>query len=437
MDSTFDCIVIGGGIAGLGAALTIKDAGRTVCVLEKDRRVGGRMTTDRMDGYIIDRGVTILGDGFRNMKALIKRFTLQKHVSPIKFSFALVDGSERKMFRAKRVDDLLFAKGLKFSTRIASAKLGLDVMLHSNKLFHGMSDKLGALDDESVSDYTRRISGSELHAKLLSPALSCAFGGHFEESSKIILLQTVRNLLFNGSWTVDAGVDLIPEAIARQLDVKLNCSVTSIEYVNDKVEVKTIGGNSYTAKSIVFALPGHLVPAFCKQLPEDLITTLTATRYGKMTNVHLGIDKVPDESYMGMGMADHRNGNFILELEHNRCRKLCPPGRSMVSAFWWDSEESVMSAKSNGKLIEESMVAMEKCLTGKTPRVGLTHVVRWDIGIAHFPVGRLSQMGALRNEMKNWSLPLQLCGDYMDGLSCEGALQTGIEAGNNIVRYLK
>jgi len=55
-----DVIVIGGGIAGVAAALRLKDCGLDPLVLEAESRVGGRMTTDRVNGFVIDRGVTLL-----------------------------------------------------------------------------------------------------------------------------------------------------------------------------------------------------------------------------------------------------------------------------------------------------------------------------------------------------------------------------------------
>jgi monoamine oxidase len=233
-----------------------------VCVLEKENRVGGRMTTDRMNGFIIDRGVTVLGDEFGNMKKIVKRFSLQKYVSPIRFSFGLVEGDKRISFRAKRIDDLLFYPGLQWSTRMAIAKLGMDVMLKSNKLFHGLSSKHGEMDDESVAQYMDRLNGDELKNKILSPGMTCAFGGHFEENSKLILLQTVRNILLANSWTIDVGVDLIPETMAKQVPVKLNCTVASIEYQTNGVSVKTTSGETYFSKAAVIALPGDKVRLF-------------------------------------------------------------------------------------------------------------------------------------------------------------------------------
>jgi phytoene dehydrogenase-like protein len=55
-----DVIVIGAGLAGLSAAHHLTDAGLTVTVLEAADRAGGRMATDTVDGFRLDRGPQLL-----------------------------------------------------------------------------------------------------------------------------------------------------------------------------------------------------------------------------------------------------------------------------------------------------------------------------------------------------------------------------------------
>ncbi len=54
MSEVFDAAVVGGGIAGLTAALTLASAGRRVAVLEQDRQLGGYVTSFRRRGYTFD-----------------------------------------------------------------------------------------------------------------------------------------------------------------------------------------------------------------------------------------------------------------------------------------------------------------------------------------------------------------------------------------------
>lgn len=52
----YDVIVVGAGIAGLTCALRLQEEGLQVKVLESTNRVGGRLRSDREDGFIFDHG---------------------------------------------------------------------------------------------------------------------------------------------------------------------------------------------------------------------------------------------------------------------------------------------------------------------------------------------------------------------------------------------
>lgn len=58
--TSVDAVVVGAGLAGLAAARHLQDAGRTVRVLEASDGVGGRVRSDRVDGYVLDRGFQVL-----------------------------------------------------------------------------------------------------------------------------------------------------------------------------------------------------------------------------------------------------------------------------------------------------------------------------------------------------------------------------------------
>jgi phytoene dehydrogenase-like protein len=59
MEKHAEVIIIGAGIAGITAAKVLKAAGKSVLLLEASDRVGGRVRTDEVDGYLLDRGFQV------------------------------------------------------------------------------------------------------------------------------------------------------------------------------------------------------------------------------------------------------------------------------------------------------------------------------------------------------------------------------------------
>ncbi len=55
---TVDVTVVGGGISGLACARAVTDAGGTARVLDRGRRVGGRLSSRTIDGRAVDLGAS-------------------------------------------------------------------------------------------------------------------------------------------------------------------------------------------------------------------------------------------------------------------------------------------------------------------------------------------------------------------------------------------
>ncbi|MEC8641649.1 MAG: FAD-dependent oxidoreductase [Pseudomonadota bacterium] len=57
---TVDILIIGSGMAGLAAARLAQAAGRSVCIFDKGRRIGGRVSTRRAAGFTFNHGAQFL-----------------------------------------------------------------------------------------------------------------------------------------------------------------------------------------------------------------------------------------------------------------------------------------------------------------------------------------------------------------------------------------
>lgn len=81
--SRVDVVVVGAGLAGLSAARVAADAGRSVAVLEAADGVGGRVRTDVVDGFRLDRGFQVLLTAYPEVERQLDLAALQmRHFAP-------------------------------------------------------------------------------------------------------------------------------------------------------------------------------------------------------------------------------------------------------------------------------------------------------------------------------------------------------------------
>jgi len=70
MPNSSDVLIIGAGLAGLSAAITLQEAGRDVRVIDSSDRPGGRVTSDIIDGFICDRGFQLVNANYPALQDL-------------------------------------------------------------------------------------------------------------------------------------------------------------------------------------------------------------------------------------------------------------------------------------------------------------------------------------------------------------------------------
>ena len=65
-----DVVIVGAGLAGLAAAIHLNAAGRDVAIVESSDGVGGRVRTDIVDGFLLDRGFQVLLTAYPEAKRM-------------------------------------------------------------------------------------------------------------------------------------------------------------------------------------------------------------------------------------------------------------------------------------------------------------------------------------------------------------------------------
>ena len=76
MTTRHDVVVVGAGLAGLAAARQLAIYGADVAVVEAADQVGGRVRTDHVDGFTLDRGFQLYNPAYPEAARVLDHETL-------------------------------------------------------------------------------------------------------------------------------------------------------------------------------------------------------------------------------------------------------------------------------------------------------------------------------------------------------------------------
>jgi squalene-associated FAD-dependent desaturase len=212
-------LVIGGGVAGIAAALLLRDRGRQVTLLESRSQLGGRAFSlaDEALGYEVDNGPHVLLGCYRRFRWLLRRL-----------------GSEERFARPRALAVHYQASGgracslrlsrLPCALAFPSALLRLESLRWSERLaaLRGLWGVLrGAKDGESLEQWIgRRRQGGAPRQHLWDPLCRAMMNTEPGSASAALFLRTLRRA-FAGSaagaamWCAAAPWSAIVDQPAR------------------------------------------------------------------------------------------------------------------------------------------------------------------------------------------------------------------------------
>ena len=283
--AVYDCIIIGAGYAGLSAAKTLKDANKTVLLLEARDRVGGRVITQRHDdGTYVDLGGSFLGRNQPRMYAFAKEFGIETFD-------AYTPGKNIMVYRGKQTP----YKGL--IPPIAFWEL-LDIHLAIRR-FENMARTVNTdepwktnnavqLDNMTLAEWIHQHCWTKVAREMMTVAAETIWGARPMEMSALhAFFYTKAGVDLTTLLTSDKGAQdqlikgggqTIADRIHAELgddSVRTSEPVMSIhqnkdDTADDVVTVVTSKG-SYEARRVIFAIPPPQVlrVSFSPPLPHQ------------------------------------------------------------------------------------------------------------------------------------------------------------------------
>lgn len=452
MIATTDCdvVVIGAGISGLMAALTLEAEGLSVRVLEAQDRTGGRIHSMQQLGDNAEAGATYIGAGYRRFIALAERFGIPLiDVTPILQFFReqeLALGGE--IIRQKDWPDHPANPFPEGDRELMPWNYHRVLTLRENPLEQPsdwLDDRHRHLD-VSMRDWMHGLGLGDDVVRI-GYGINTTFGSDADDVSALVMLfraafsKAQRRLATGDSLglTVERGVQRVPDAMAAALSspVELNREVLAIENARDRVVVTTADGRKLSARRAVCALPFAALRAIpidppihgpqaeaINELPHQAITQVFLAPKRPFWDDDGHAPSLFTDSLAGMVTAV-RSGTSPDEISHFSCWVIGPKAAAIERLPEADAGAAVIGA----------IEALRPASAGQLELIGLKSWGgdRFAGGAwAYFRPGQVRRFAA---DMATPNGRIHFCGEHLalSGRGLEGALESAETAASEVL----
>jgi phytoene dehydrogenase-like protein len=412
LKSNPDVVIVGGGLAGLACARHLQQHGSSFQIIEASDGLGGRVRTDRVAGFLLDRGFQVLQTAYPEAQRVLDYAKLDLHTF---FPGAVIHIDDQSYRVADPLRMPLAAFESLFSP-IGTLSDKIRLLALRQRLRRQSIDSIFKSEERTTFD---ALQHEGLSPTIVSTLLRPFLRGIFLEKglkTSSRMFEFVFKMFADGHGALPAnGMGAIPDQLASTLpseSIRLNTRVVSVSPNSVTLEY----GEQLKPRAVVVATEG---PEACRLIPEldPVVSCSTTCMYF-----------VADYDPLGSPiLALNGDGSGVINnvcVPSSVAPSYAPAGSSLISV-------SILGIPDeDNKRLETTVRSQLKSWFGPEVdswRIFRTYRIRHALPSQAFP--------ALDKPQRPVRLQqgLYVCGDHRDTASIQGALVSGRRTAETIL----
>lgn len=463
-------LIIGGGISGLATAYSLQrlstetDLPIRGTVIERSNAFGGKITTYRQDGFVIEGGP----DSFLAQKPYILALCNELGLADRLVPPQPIPRGTRVLHRGRLVavpDGVMlvaptklwpFVKTPLFSW-LGKLRMGMDLLIPPRR-----SDA-----DESVASFIRRRLGSEALDRLAQPLMA---GIHVADPERLSMQAAFPRLVLaecqhgglirglraqpkpgpaakpgsgSGFLTLSGGMGELIDALTARLDPEMLCSGQEARRLEadrtadqPRFRITLEDGTDLVADAVVLATPANVTAKLVSTLSPELASALGQIRYVSTATISLGYRRPEVQGLMqGSGFVVPRSeGRAITAVTWSSAKfaDRAPADQILLRAFIGGDGKQQLVELDESALIQLVRTELQGIL-GIVGEPTIAKVFRWPEAIPQYDVGHIARISALEGLLPPG---IFLVGAAYHGVGIPDCAITARETAQKVASYL-
>jgi phytoene dehydrogenase-like protein len=426
----FDVAIVGAGLAGLCCAVRLEQAGLSVKLLEAEDAPGGRIRTDQVDGFRLDRGFQILLTGYPE---IVQHFDVKMlRLRPFAKGALVRHGGRfhhfSDPFRGSLGDALSIAVD-----PVVSMSDKLRVTRLRRLVKQGEPADLFKKPEMTTRQFFAEYGfSSKIVDRFFAPFLAGIFLERELATSSRYFQFLFRMFAYGDAAVPENGMEMLPRQLAVRLKtgtLEANVRVSAMRRNGNGFTLDAEKKSSYPARQVVLAVDDVQIRSLLGNQNERNRPTGDLVRWNRTTTIYYAADRTPiDGPLLALNGDGPAAGpvNHVMVLSQ-ASERYAPPGMHLIAV------SVVGRAPQSGSQMEQ----LERDARAQLEHWFGANVTRWTVVGGYPIVHALPHYVHAEWQQSNPRLMegVYVCGDYREMPSIQGALASGRRAAESVLRH--